>query len=114
MRVLHVINNLRREGAQVQLFNQVTAANGDEAIACMERASFDVVVTDLSMPGKSGFDVARAVKAGCRPVPVVLLSGWAVQHDDDDVRQAGIDRVLVKPCQIDTLLSTVAELGAND
>ena len=40
-------------------------------------------------------------------MPVILLSGWAVQQDSEEVRQSGVDLILSKPCEIDTLLAAV-------
>ena len=51
--------------------------------------------------------VARAVKRRHPALPVILLSGWAVQQDSEEVRQSGVDLILSKPCEIDTLLATV-------
>ncbi len=59
------------------------------------------------MDGLSGFDVSREVKKRDPAVPVVLLSGWAIEQQEDQVRQAGIDSVLIKPCRIDALREAV-------
>ena len=80
---------------------------GSEALAKLEQDAFDLVITDLSMAEMSGLDVARGVKNLKPSLPVLLISGLAVQQDSDEVRQAGVDFVLAKPCGIDELLETV-------
>ena len=85
----------------------VTAGGGSEALSKVTTDSFDLVITDLSMGEVSGLEVARAVKHKHPALPVILLSGWAVQQDSDEVRQSGVDLILSKPCAIDTLLATV-------
>ena len=81
--------------------------DGAHALSAFARDRFDLVITDLSLPGMSGFDIARGVKRAGPDIPVVLLSGWAIQQDSQEVRAAGVDFVLGKPCTIDALLRTV-------
>jgi signal transduction histidine kinase/DNA-binding response OmpR family regulator len=85
----------------------VAASNGNQAIGLLARQEFDLVITDLGMPGVSGLDLARAVKRSDADLPVVLLTGWAVQQGEPKIREAGVDYVLVKPCPNKTLLDTV-------
>ncbi len=65
------------------------------------------MITDLSLPGMSGFDVAKGAKALRSSIPVLLVSGWAIQHDSEDVRAAGVDTVIPKPCSAETLLRAI-------
>jgi CheY-like chemotaxis protein len=87
----------------------VTASNGETALAAFAPGRFDVVITDLSMEGMSGYDVARAVRQRDPSVPVILLSGWAVEQQEEQVRQAGIDTVLIKPCPIQQLREVIQQ-----
>jgi CheY-like chemotaxis protein len=89
-----------------------TATSGSEALAALEQEAYDLVITDLSMPGLSGWDVARAVKNRSPKTPVMLLSGWSVQQTEADVRAAGVDMVMPKPIGMDELLSSVQRLLA--
>jgi signal transduction histidine kinase/DNA-binding response OmpR family regulator len=91
----------------------VSARTGQEALALFAGDSFDLVLTDLSMPGMSGWQVATAVKEGKPGVPVILLSGWAIQQDERQVREAGVDYVVSKPCSLKTLKEAV-ELALTD
>ena len=80
---------------------------GSDALAALSRRTFDLVITDLSMQEMSGLEVARGVKDRHPDLPVVLLSGWAVQQDSEEVRQSGVDLVLSKPCSMDRLFEAV-------
>jgi PAS domain S-box-containing protein len=64
---------------------------------------FDVVVSDLSMPGMDGFGVARAVKQANATTPVVLTSGYVRPQDREQATALGIDHVILKPNTIDEL-----------
>ncbi|MDH3258681.1 MAG: response regulator [Deltaproteobacteria bacterium] len=83
------------------------APEGAEGLSKFKADSFDLVITDLSMPGMSGWEVAKGVKEQNPEVPVVLLSGWAVQHEREKLNDAGIDYVISKPCSLDALHETV-------
>jgi signal transduction histidine kinase len=87
----------------------VALASGDEASELFPHESFDLVVTDLSMTGISGLEVARRVKTVDPSVPVILVSGWAVQQNRAKILDAGVDYVLAKPCLIEDLLTTVQQ-----
>lgn len=72
--------------------------------------AFDVVVTDLSMPGLTGFDVARAVKAARSSTPIVLTSGYVRDHEREQAAAVGIDHVILKPNTIEELGRLLSEL----
>jgi CheY-like chemotaxis protein len=87
----------------------VTASHGEEALSLFARETFDLVVTDLSMGGMSGLDVAKGVKRINASIPVILLTGWAIDPWEDRVRDARVDAVLIKPCPLEDLCSAVQE-----
>jgi len=86
-----------------------SASCGQEGLAILEKEPFDVVVTDFSMPGISGLQVAERVKEIRPEVPVILVSGWAVQRDEPEVRRSGVDFVLQKPCSLADFREAVAK-----
>jgi PAS domain S-box-containing protein len=64
---------------------------------------FDVVVTDLSMPQLTGFDIARVVKATKPSIPVIVTSGYVRDEDNERAKALGIEYVILKPNTIDEL-----------
>jgi CheY-like chemotaxis protein len=72
-------------------------------------ASFapDVVFLDVGMPGRSGYDVAAALRAGPRGKEVLLVAvtGWGQPEDRRRTREAGFDRHLVKPPELPAIQS---------
>jgi PAS domain S-box-containing protein len=84
----------------------VSAASGREALELFEREPVDVVVTDLGMPGMTGLALAQELKRR-RPVPVVLLTGWADELDTEATPH--IDVLLAKPITRERLVSGLAQ-----
>lgn len=72
--------------------------------------AFDVLITDLSMPTMSGFDLIATIRAIRPDFPVVLTSGYLGPADEQRARELEIDAVLPKPCSIDALASAVARV----
>jgi signal transduction histidine kinase len=83
------------------------AANGLEGLARFQRGTFDVVVTDLSMPECSGLDVTRAVKKMSPGTPVVMITGWGDVMNPDRIGDTGVDLMLVKPFKMERVLSVL-------
>lgn len=98
----------------VQMFSrtgfEVTAVDdGDRALDAMGEKEFDVLLTDLSMPGASGWDLSKRIRQKNGHIGIVVLSGWVVPEDDRRIRECGIDFVLTKPSSVDELRQTVVK-----
>jgi CheY-like chemotaxis protein len=89
---------LRREGCVVE-----TAATGDEAVAAMKRARYDMVFMDMRMPGMDGPAATRAIRAAGDRTPIVALTANAFAEDRKACLEAGMDDHLVKPLEPDAL-----------
>lgn len=87
-----------------------SAPDGSEAFNLLDRASYDLVITDLGMPGVSGWEVARRVKEKSSKTPVMLVSGWGAQIDPSRVRESGIDLVLNKPFHLEDVRRSISEI----
>lgn len=98
---------LERHGHEV-----VAAASGSAGLERLRERGFDLVITDLGMPGLTGWDVAREVKASRPGTPVILLSGWGVQQEEAQLREAGVDVAIPKPVGSRKLLDEVQRLLA--
>ncbi|MGH2689812.1 MAG: ATP-binding protein, partial [Actinomycetota bacterium] len=94
---------LRRDGHRA-----VVTRDGREALARFHAEPFDVVFTDLAMPGLSGWQVARGVKAIAPRVPVCLVTGFGVELSSAESLTRGVDQVLTKPLSIDEIRSALA------
>ena len=84
------------------------ASSGREAIARFGADRFDLVMTDLAMPGMTGWEVARAIKDIAPGARVVLVSGFGVEVSPADLRSYGVDLVLAKPLRLVDLERAIA------
>ena len=93
----------------------VSAASGNEAIAQLEREQPDLVVCDVVMPDRDGYDICRFVKGHPRlgRVPVLLISGIVNNTVLEQAAEARSDDVLRKPFEAAELVRKVSELLAG-
>lgn len=91
--------------------HKVTAtSDGERALSLIETNHFDLVLTDLGMPVVTGWEIARHVKERDPGVPVVLLTGWGAQYEEEDLAAQGVDLVLSKPLSWEKLLWGVEKM----
>jgi two-component system, sensor histidine kinase SagS len=84
-------------------------ANGAEAIEQLGLQEFDLVVSDIKMPDKTGYDVFAAARKRSQTVPVILMTGFGYDPNHSIVRasQEGLQAVLFKPFKVGQLLAEV-------
>jgi PAS domain S-box-containing protein len=92
----------------------VVASNGKEALAALERESFDLVLMDVEMPEMGGFEATAHIRqregeAG-KHVPILALTAHAMKGDRERCLQAGMDGYVAKPIQARELYQAIAEL----
>lgn len=92
-------------------FDVVFVESGDEAIQAFRDGIFDIMLMDLSMPGKSGWETFAQL-AWSRPLlPVIIIT--ALPDQEAAAKAAGVGALLEKPLDIPTLLKTMRRLLAE-
>jgi len=91
----------------------VTALSGEEGVEKFKAHKFDLVITDLGMPGISGWDVTKMCKTANPRVPILMISGWGNQIDDDMVNRSGLDGIMAKPFEISKIKTMIQEMIAK-
>ena len=89
---------LAREGCEVE-----HAVGGEEAMAACDVGTFDLILMDMRMPGLSGEETARRLRAERIATPIVALTANAFEDDRRACLAAGMDDFLVKPLLPDAL-----------
>jgi CheY-like chemotaxis protein len=92
-----------------------TVDNGDDAISRAREIRPDVILADVVMPGKSGYEVCEAVKTDpdLRHIPVLLLTGTFEAFDEERAARAGAAGQIAKPFEAHTLVERVKHLLVN-
>jgi len=93
-----------------QADHQVTVAeDGEKGVQLFKEGEFDIVLTDLGMPGMSGWEVCRMIKEVSPRTPVGMITGWGDERNQSKMEEYGLDFFISKPFDLDQILNVVAE-----
>ncbi len=103
---IHRLVSLALKEEDIEIY---TVSNGDDAIQKIKEIKPDVVLADIFMPRKTGYEVCSFVKGdpSISYIPVVLLVGTFEPFDEEEAKSSGYDGVLVKPFETEQLLKVV-------
>ncbi len=112
------------EAALGRMLQRLLEGAGHEVMVCLSGAdavarfaadpsAFDAVLTDVGMPGFSGWQVCRAVRDARPGVPVVLVTGWGATISDAELQRAGVSAVVAKPYRRQHLLDVLDRVTAT-
>lgn len=91
-------------------YHVLVAHDGDQALAIFDAARPALVLLDVMMPGRSGWDVCRVMKqhpAHGRTVRIIMLTALSAWDDKQAALQTGADDFITKPLDFDDLLARV-------
>jgi CheY-like chemotaxis protein len=93
-------------------YEVVTVYSGHQALDAARRGSFDVVVSDIGMPGMNGYELAESLRASerYRDTPMLAVTGFSMYDDRDRALASGFDAFLTKPVNPRDLISLVERL----
>ena len=93
-------------------FRVIQAANGKEALDQAFANRPDIIIMDLSLPVMDGWEATRRLKADQRTnaIPVVALTGHAMQGHSKGAMEAGCDSFVAKPCLPDQLVAEIRKM----
>ena len=89
-------------------FSVETAASGEEALQILDREPFDVIVTDLVMPGMSGTELVQAVKERDPAQEIILVTGVVDVRSAVEAMKVGATDYLLKPFDREALAGSIA------
>jgi two-component system, cell cycle response regulator DivK len=92
-------------------FEVLSADGGKISIEVARTERPDLILMDLQMPGVDGYAALSSLRSDdlTRNIPVIAVTGNAMQHDIDRIESSGFDDYILKPYKIDELISTVRE-----
>ncbi|MCP4722062.1 MAG: response regulator transcription factor [Desulfobacteraceae bacterium] len=98
-----LVDTLESEDYQV-----IEAKDGRQAMAAFKTGFFDLVLLDVMMPEKSGYDVCRDIRASNKDVPIIMLTAKGEEIDKVVGLQLGADDYITKPFGVHELLARIA------
>jgi len=93
------------ERLQLRGFDACGVNTGHDAMALLDQQDYDVVLLDVKMPGLGGLEVIRKIKEKWPSLRVVLLTGHGSSQDAEKGMQLGAFKYVMKPVNIDELIS---------
>ena len=85
------------------------ASNGEEAIAAVEKKTYDIILMDVQMPIMDGLTATRAIRKShtSDQLPIIALTANVQQEDKENCLKAGMNDFLTKPLEFERLESTL-------
>lgn len=102
---LFIGDSLRREGYALEY-----ASNGHEGLTKATTLPVDLVILDVMLPGKDGFDVCKAIRALGRSTPILMLTALSQTEDTVQGLRIGADDYVAKPFNMGELMARVSAL----
>jgi two-component system cell cycle response regulator DivK len=92
-------------------YEVVEAVTGEEGVDLAERERPDLILMDVQLPGIDGLEATRRIKANAalRPIPLIVVTSYALSGDDVKARAAGADDYVTKPFSPRALLAKVRQ-----
>jgi CheY-like chemotaxis protein len=113
LRILLAEDNVVNQKLALRLLQQMgyradLASNGVEAVECVERQAYDVVLMDVQMPEMDGLEASRRIVArGPERPRIVAMTANAMQGDREMCLQAGMDDYITKPIHVEQLVEAL-------
>ena len=86
------------------------AGDGEEALPILENGSFDLLITDLAMPGRGGLELVRAARKQGATLPILVLTVRQEEREKVRLLDAGADDYVTKPFGVEELVARVRAL----
>ena len=83
------------------------AENGLEAVNCMDQESYDLILMDLNMPVKNGFDATKEIRALNAAIPIIALTAVEIEEVRNEIYEAGMNDIIVKPYDVNKFVQTI-------
>ena len=104
--------------SMLELANQdyevLAVPSAEEGLLELRRMHFDLVITDVRLPGMSGFDLARKVKAIRSDTPIIMITAYSTTQGRQEAEGSGVFRYFPKPLDVDEMLAAVHQALYGD
>ncbi len=112
MKVLIIEDNARvsallKRGLESQNYQIYISEDAEDALVMAERISFDLVITDIMLPGMNGIELSRIIKQKNHDLPIIMLTALGTIDEKIEGFDAGADDYMVKPFEIRELYARI-------
>ncbi len=107
----HDVRRVEHELLTILGYSVEEASSAREALESIQRSRPSIVITDLSMPGMGGAQLAREIKKIDPSIRILLISGYVGEGEAEELRKMGIDEVLHKPFGLEELKKALHSLS---
>ncbi|WAC26958.1 response regulator transcription factor [Ancylobacter sp. SL191] len=101
------IGSLLRRGFASESYAVELVGDGEQALRAASGKSLEAIILDVMLPGRSGIDVCRALRAGGQTAPIIMLSARSSVNERTEGLLAGADDYIIKPFAFEELLARV-------
>src|ERR1039458_5412539 len=108
-----VAGSLKKE-LEAEGYDAAVAFRGDDGLIAAKQSSFDVVITDLKLPGLSGLDLVDQLRAAKPNLPIILMTAYGTTKTAIEATRLGAFEYVLKPFEMTELLALVAKAVACD
>ena len=105
------IRDVLAEMLKIDGHQTVACEDGFKALDTLEQSTFDVMITDLGMPGMSGLELAGTAHEKYPEMGIAMITGWGAQLDANEVAIRGIQAILNKPFHLRDIKATLNEIA---
>jgi len=108
---MYISTILERNGWEIH-----EASDGEEALSCISNNTYDIVLMDISMPKMNGLDATMEIRKNETDgshLPVIALTAHAFPSDRKKFLDAGMDDVVIKPLNEETLINVISRYIDN-
>ena len=104
------MRTLLKDMLEVIGYDVTLAEGGEQALTILQGSGFDLVLSDLNMPGMDGTALLRAIKSTYSEMPVVIITGYGTFHTEKRVMKEGADGYISKPCTLNKIENTLSSI----
>ncbi len=97
------------EMLEIQEHEVSMASSGQDAVKMVMQHHYDILFTDLGMPGMSGWELSQEVRQRSPQTHVIMITGWGTQLDQQKAKESNVKKILPKPVSYDEIMNVVNE-----
>ncbi len=103
------VRNVLQDMLGIEGFQSEVCSDATSAMEHLEKGTFSLMITDLGMPGMSGYDLAEYVREKYKDMEIVLMTGWGSSFKNDRKEINGVRAVIAKPFHLNEILQLVRQ-----